>query len=151
MFRGYQSAFRRAVTAALEAEGFAGKAEVSVTLVSKEEIRRLNLEYRGIDKETDVLSFPLWEAGEEMVPVGKWTPLGDVILCPAVIVKQAGEFKTTPRQEFCLMVIHSILHLLGWDHMEEQEKKQMFARQEQILSSLCEGDIKTETERMEVQ
>ena len=139
-FRGYKTALREAVAKTLEAEGFSEKAEVEITLVSRSEICRLNTEFRGVEKETDVLSFPLEE--EEMVD-GAYL-LGDVIVCPAVIFEQARVFGTTYREEFCLMVIHSVLHLLGWDHIEEKEKKKMFAKQESILHSLCGQKIKTE-------
>ena len=140
-FRGYKTAVRKAVCAVLEEEGFQGRAEVSVTLVSPEEIRELNRNWRGVDRPTDVLSFPL---EEEDCLCGNTVCLGDVIVCPAVIEDQAKEFGTTYRQEFCLMVIHSVLHLLGWDHMEENEKKEMFAKQEKILRALDEGEVKTE-------
>lgn len=140
-FRGYKTAVRRAVCAVLEEEGFEGRAEVSVTLVSPEEIRELNRNWRGVDRPTDVLSFPL---DEEDALCGKTVCLGDVIVCPAVIDRQSKEFGTTYRQEFCLMVIHSVLHLLGWDHMEEAEKKEMFEKQEKILCALSEGEVKTE-------
>lgn len=143
-FRGYKTALRRAILAALEAEGFHRSFEVSVTLVTAEEIRRLNREFRDVDRETDVLSFPMLEEDEAEEPVAY---LGDIIICPSVIFRQSKEFGTTYRQEMCLMAIHSALHLLGWDHMEEEEKKQMFALQESILSSLQEGEIKTEQER----
>ncbi|MBQ3075172.1 MAG: rRNA maturation RNase YbeY [Clostridia bacterium] len=140
-FRGYKTAVRRAVDAVLEEEGFEGAAEVSVTLVSPEEIRELNKAWRGVDRPTDVLSFPL---EEEEAFGGRFICLGDVIVCPAVIDSQSRDFGTTYRQEFCLMVIHSVLHLLGWDHMEENEKKQMFEKQEKILRALSEGEVKTE-------
>ncbi len=139
-FRGYKSVLRRAILKTLEEEGFSGKGEISVSLVSGEEIRRLNSQFRDVDRETDVLSFPL----EEEESFGGVTYLGDVIVCPKVIFSQSLSFGTTYRQEFCLMVIHSTLHLLGWDHMEENEKKEMFAKQEQILRSLSEGEVKTE-------
>ena len=140
-FRGYKTVVRRVVDKVLEEEGFEGAAEVSVTLVSTEEIRELNQSWRGVDRPTDVLSFPL---DEEDAFCGKVTCLGDVIVCPAVIDRQSKEFGTTYRQEFCLMVIHSVLHLLGWDHMEENEKKEMFEKQEKILRALDEGEVKTE-------
>lgn len=140
-FRGYKTAVRRAVCAVLEEEGFEGCAEVSVTLVSPDEIQELNKAWRGVDRPTDVLSFPL---DEDEAFGGKVICLGDVIVCPAVIERQAKDFGTTYRQEFCLMVIHSVLHLLGWDHMEENEKKEMFEKQEKILRALDEGEVKTE-------
>ena len=139
-FRGYKTAIRRVVDAVLEEEGFEESAEVSVTLVSPEEIQELNRQWRGVDRPTDVLSFPL----DEEDYAGRYIPLGDVIVCPSVIDRQSAEFGTTYRQEFCLMVIHSVLHLLGWDHMEENEKKEMFEKQEKILRALQEGEVKTE-------
>ena len=140
-FRGYKTVVRCVVDAVLAEEGFEGVAEVSVTLVSPERIQSLNALWRGVDRPTDVLSFPM---DEDEAFDGKYICLGDVIVCPAVIDRQAKDFGTTYRQEFCLMVIHSVLHLLGWDHMEEKEKKQMFEKQEKILRSLSEGEVKTE-------
>lgn len=140
-FRGYKTALRTAIEKTLEWEDFQGRAEVSVTLVSPEEIRRLNSEFRGVDRETDVLSFPLEEDDFDGQNI---TFLGDVIVCPKVIFSQSKDFGTSYRQEFCLMVIHSVLHLLGYDHMEEDEKKEMFDKQEKILFTLSEGEVKTE-------
>jgi probable rRNA maturation factor len=139
-FRGYKTALRRAITKTLEKEGFSRSCEVSVTLVSAEEIHSLNRQYRNVDRETDVLSFPMWEESDP----DSVAYLGDIILCPKVIFSQAASFGTTFRQEMCLMAIHSTLHLLGWDHMEEDEKKEMFALQEEILALLGEGEVKTE-------
>lgn len=139
-FRGYKTALREAVAKTLEEEGFSGKAAVDITLVSAEEIARLNRDFRGVDRKTDVLSFPLEE--EELVDGA--ILLGDVIVCPSVIFEQAKAFGTSYREEFSLMVIHSVLHLLGWDHIEEKEKKKMFAKQEKILFSLCGQKMKTE-------
>lgn len=142
-FRGWKGALKRAIEKTLEDQGFPTRAHVEVSLVSREEIRRLNREFRGVDRETDVLSFPTEEEGFENEPV---VYLGDIILCPAVIFSQAEGYGATYRQEMCLMAIHSTLHLLGWDHMEEAEKEEMFSLQEKIMRSLCEGDVKTETQ-----
>ena len=139
-FRGYKTALRRAIEKTLEKEGFEKRSEISVSLVSADEIHELNRQYRNVDRETDVLSFPMWEEGDPDAVAY----LGDIILCPKVICSQAESFQTTYRQEMCLMAIHSTLHLLGWDHMEEAEKKEMFALQEEILASLGEGEVKTE-------
>ena len=142
-FRGYQSALRRAIEKTLEWEKVSFSAHVEVTLVSSEEICRLNREFRGVDRPTDVLSFPTEEEGFENEPI---VCLGDIILCPAVIAAQAEGYGATYRQEMCLMAIHSTLHLLGWDHMEEKEKEEMFSLQEEIMKSLSEGEVKTETQ-----
>ncbi len=144
-FRGYKSALRRAIEAVLDAQGFDKKAEISVSLVSSEEIRDLNLQYRGVDRPTDVLSFPMFDSD---LPADV-AYLGDIIICPLIIFEQAKQFGTTYRQEMCLMAIHSTLHLLGWDHIKPAEKKTMFALQEKILSQLEGCEIKTEQERKE--
>ncbi|MBQ3866092.1 MAG: rRNA maturation RNase YbeY [Clostridia bacterium] len=144
MPRGYKTLLRRAAAMALEAGGFDRRAEIGVTLVEPEEIRRLNREYRDTDRPTDVLSFPLLEdpfhPGEDDVFRG-CVGLGDVIVCPAVLEEQAADFGVTFREETCRMVIHSVLHLLGRDHVEKKEKEAMFALQEKIL-----GELKKETE-----
>ncbi len=137
-FRGYKSLLRTAIAMTLSRVGFDRKAMVSVTLVSTEEIRRLNREYRGIDRETDVLSFPILE--EEGVEtgdtLGSAVLLGDILIAPRVIAEQASSFDNTYEREFCLMVIHSTLHLLGWDHIDEDEKKEMFQLQEDLLARM---------------
>lgn len=139
-FRGYKTCVREAVSKVLSHEGFEKKAEVSVTLVSSEEIRRLNLEFRGVDRVTDVLSFPLEEEEEILGTV----PLGDVIICPKRIAEQAPLYGVDYPKEFCLMVIHSVLHLLGYDHMDRDEKEEMFALQEAIFFELYGERIRTE-------
>jgi len=145
-FRGYKGLTRRAVDLVLEERGFSYRAEVSVTLVSGEVIRRENKAHRGVDRETDVLSFPLLENGtpEAEDLIGGRVMLGDVLVCPKVIAAQAEGYGTSFRQEYALMILHSVLHLLGMDHMEEEEKKEMFALQELLLSRLGEGSVKTE-------
>ena len=139
LFRGYKTLLRSVIGETLAFETFPYKSEVSVTLVSREEIARLNGEYRKKPVPTDVLSFPLNEdlsdPGEEAFD-GAYLTLGDVFVCPEVILAQSAEFGTTFREELSLMVIHSVLHLLGYDHQKAHEKKEMFARQEAVLA-LC--------------
>ena len=145
-FRGYKGLTRRAVDLVLAERGFAHRAEVSVTLVDSDTIRRENAAHRGVDRETDVLSFPLLENGtpEAEDLIGGTVYLGDVLVCPQVIAAQAEKYGTAFRQEYALMILHSVLHLLGMDHMEEEEKKEMFALQELLLARLGEGSVKTE-------
>lgn len=140
-FRGYKSALKEAIEAVLRHEGFDKKAEISVTLVSPEEIRRLNREFRGVDRVTDVLSFPM---DEEEETLGGAVILGDIIVCPKRIAEQAPQYGTDYKKEFCLMVLHSTLHLLGYDHMEENEKEEMFALQEKLFFELYGEKIQTE-------
>lgn len=143
--RGYKSFIRSAVAAALTADGFESRAELGVTLVSSGEIRRLNREQRGVDRPTDVLSFPLvtdpFHPGAEDLYRGCVT-LGDVIVCPEVIRDQARSFGVSFREELARMVIHSVLHLLGRDHAVKREEKEMFALQEKVLSDLMRNDGK---------
>lgn len=109
--------------------------EISLSLVSGEEIRGLNSQFRGIDKETDVLSFPQYDdigdAGEQEI-----IPLGDVVICEDVAHRQAEEYGHSYEREFVYLFVHSILHLLGYDHMEEDEKKEMRAAEEQVMQSI---------------
>ena len=137
--RGYKSVIRRAASLTLSASNFDKRAEIGVTLVSPEEIRRLNLTHRKVDRPTDVLSFPLvtdpFHPSPEDLYRGS-VSLGDVIVCPEVIREQANSFHVSFMEELSRMVIHSVLHLLGWDHAEKDEEKEMFALQEKILSEL---------------
>ena len=139
MPRGFKTLIRRAAALTLASDGFTLPAELGVTLVDADEICRLNREHRFVDRPTDVLSFPLTQdpfhpCGDDMYR-GRVT-LGDVIVCPAVIRDQAKEFGVSFREELSRMVIHSVLHLLGRDHVEEKEEKAMFALQEKILADL---------------
>ena len=119
------------------------RVEVSVTFASENEIRELNREYRGIDKTTDVLSFPQFDMDEEVPEEGPIF-LGDVVICPEICRKQAEEYGHSIAREFTYLFIHSILHLLGYDHMDEDERKEMRLREKEILKTVLgkdEGDI----------
>lgn len=113
----------------------AGRTEISVTFVEGEEIRHLNREYRGVDKVTDVLSFPQFDDLNEIPPVGEIC-LGDVVICRDRAVEQAEEFGHSFEREIIYLFTHSILHLLGYDHMEEEEKKGMRQREEEVMEHL---------------
>ncbi|MBR4799292.1 MAG: rRNA maturation RNase YbeY, partial [Clostridia bacterium] len=95
-------------------------------------IRKLNREHRGIDKATDVLSFPMFEFGTPEVP----TLLGDIVISRDTAYRQAKEYGHSPRREFCFLAAHSALHLLGYDHESETEREEMEAKQEEILNKL---------------
>ena len=131
---------KRAVQRVLTEEEFPYPAQVFISVVDKEEIRRLNRQYRGKDAPTDVLSFPVIEDVDSISDAdrdfsrGGEVLLGDVILCAAVISEQAGEFSHSFEQECVYMTVHSVLHLLGYDHMEEEERKRQFARQDEIFA-----------------
>ena len=112
---------------------------VSITLTNPENIRKLNNEYRNIDKSTDVLSFPMFEKEEidNMVKNAIWDYndiLGDMVISIEQVEKQAVEYGHSFKREICFLAVHGFLHLLGYDHMEKEEEKVMFARQELILN-----------------
>ncbi|MDY3118882.1 MAG: rRNA maturation RNase YbeY [Peptoniphilus sp.] len=110
-----------------------GQVEVSVSFVEPEEIRRLNRDFRGVDKVTDVLSFPMNEA------YGDYRNLGDVIINTQRVEAQAKEFGHSYRREITYLTVHSLLHLVGYDHEEVEEKKAMRAKEEALLAAF-EGE-----------
>lgn len=131
------------ITKTLEAEGCDFSAEVSVTVVDAETIREINREQRNIDSVTDVLSFPMLEFDENGEIVnsdfdmdGENLLLGDIVICAERAKEQAEEFGHSFRREMAFLTVHSMLHLLGYDHMNEQEEQVMFSRQEEILGML---------------
>lgn len=112
---------------------FAKGAELSVTWVGDAEMKRLNRAYRGKNKTTDVLSFPLLE-GRKMPRIPKGPlPLGDVVVSLSQTARQAKERGIPFRSELALLVVHGILHLLGYDHVTLREEKRMFGLQERLL------------------
>lgn len=117
----------------LKTEGLGDNYEVSITFVDREEIQRLNKEFRNIDRQTDVLSFPL---DDDMNLPGEDIMLGDIVICMDVAKDQAREFGHSLRREIMYLTCHSTLHLLGYDHMEEDEKRKMRAREKEIMRNL---------------
>ena len=125
------------------------EAEVNIVITDLEGIREYNRSYRGIDKETDVLSFPAVDCDkpsdfaivEQEVscyvnPDTQELMLGDILLCADRVKSQAEEYGHSELREFAFLLAHSMLHLLGYDHMEREEEKVMFARQEEILGEI---------------
>ena len=112
------------------------RCEISVTFVDMEEIHELNKEYRDVDRPTDVLSFPQFYDLEEEIPEVGEICLGDVVICRDKAAEQAKEFGHSFEREIIYLFVHSVLHLLGYDHMEEDEKACMRAREEQIMEHL---------------
>ncbi|MDN3426852.1 rRNA maturation RNase YbeY [Microbacterium sp. APC 3898] len=116
-----------------------GESEVSVTFVTNEMIRDINREYRGKDQPTDVISFAMEELGEgETAIIGSPEPrmLGDIIISLDRTKEQAADYGHSFERELGFLAIHGFLHLLGYDHMTEEDEKKMFSRQEEILVSL---------------
>ena len=141
----YRAIIEDVVEAVLSAEKCPYEAEVSVTIVDGPAIRELNRDYREMDSETDVLSFPMVDfsspAAYEACTDDSFNPetgelvLGDIVLNVSRIKSQAAEYGHTQRRELAFLTAHSMLHLLGYDHMEEEERLQMEARQREILDA----------------
>jgi probable rRNA maturation factor len=133
---GLKILLRKAVIAALDYEDFQNECCVSLTFTDNEGIRELNREHRGIDAPTDVLSFPLidFEGGEEPPSDEPITMLGDIVISLERAGEQAEEFGHSYKRETAFLCVHSMLHLLGYDHeRSEEEDRDMRARQTEIM------------------
>jgi len=126
-----QNILDAAVAAALEYEGARGSVAVLVT--DDEGIHRLNRDYRGVDRPTDVLSFPSAE-GENVPADGDF--LGDIAISLERAKEQAAEYGHTLKRELSFLAVHGTLHLLGYDHMDEAARGEMFSIQEKILNKM---------------
>ena len=127
---------RRAIKATLAYENFEAKAEVSVTFTDNEGIHALNLAHRGVDRPTDVLSFPLFD-GEEYDTDGDAVLLGDIVLSLERAGEQALAYRHSFEREVAFLTVHSTLHLLGYDHeTSKEDEEEMFARQDAILTGM---------------
>ena len=144
----YESIIEDVVNASLDYEKCPYEAEVNVILTDNAEIRRINREFRQIDSPTDVLSFPMgdfdvpsdFERMEEQSedyfnPETGELLLGDIVISVAKVEEQAEKYGHSQTRELAFLVAHSMLHLCGYDHMEEQERIAMEMRQEEILST----------------
>ena len=149
----YEELIKDVISAVLESEDCPYEAEVNVTIGDDETIRTINRDFRDIDKETDVLSFPAVEFGapgdfEGMAaefeensfmyfnPDTGELMLGDMILSADRVRKQAEEYGHSRKRELAFLVAHSMFHLLGYDHMEPEEAQVMEKRQEEVLEQM---------------
>ena len=137
---------RTCINVVLKAEGVTAKCEINVLVTDDAGIREINRTSRNIDSATDVLSFPMFELAPGELPAD-WTeyedpdtglvPLGDMCISLERAIAQAKEFGHTTRREVGYLTIHSMLHLLGYDHLDEgPQKRQMRAREEAIASEI---------------
>ena len=144
-----EDCLRQAVTAALDAEGVDVPCVVEVCITGDEEIHQTNLEMRGVDRATDVLSFPMFELTPGEKPRAEWADpdtdkvlLGDMMISLERARAQAEEYGHSLEREICYLAVHSVLHLLGYDHLDEgPQKRRMRAREEEILGRL--GIVRT--------
>lgn len=138
----------KVMNAALDYVGCPYEAEVNLLLTMNEEIHQMNWEFREIDRPTDVLSFPMVEydepadfeyledAFECFNPETGELVLGDIVISKEKVLEQAEEFGHSVEREFAFLIAHSMLHLTGYDHMEEEERAVMEAKQREILENL---------------
>ena len=145
----YEEIIAAVVETALDLEGCPYEAEVSVTLTSGEEVRRLNRDFRGMDQTTDVLSFPMAEyihpadfdfleedASDCFNPETGEFLLGDIVLSVEKIKEQAAAYGHSLKRELAFLTAHSMLHLMGYDHMEKEERQLMEERQRLLMEAL---------------
>jgi len=135
----YKVVIQKAVNAVLEDLDIPKELDVNVLIVSPEEIRQINRETRNIDKVTDVLSFPYFEYQEAGVfDRSQYDPaeeeiLGDIVVCGEKILSQAEEYGHSQKRELAFLIVHSMLHLTGYDHMEKKDAALMEEQQKRIM------------------
>ena len=129
----------------LELEGMDMPCEISVMVIDNKAMRAMNRQYRGIDETTDVLSFPMQHFSapceiildiNDMLPNLEYLQLGDILISAERAASQAEEYGHSIERETAYLTIHSTLHLLGYDHMEETDKKLMREREEVVIEEL---------------
>ena len=142
---GVPAQIEQVINAALDAEQVTLPCEINVLLTNDEGIHQINLDMREVDRATDVLSFPMFdlepgvppEDEDELDPATGLLPLGDMVISLERAEAQAQEFGHSLQRELCYLTVHSVLHLLGYDHMDEGPMKaQMRGREEDILGGL---------------
>lgn len=133
---------RRVCEKVMENEDCDFDAEISLTFTDNEGIRAINAEYRGIDRATDVLSFPMLdfsddEADAEFETDGEMVMLGDIVISTERAAEQAAELNHSLRRELAFLTAHSMLHLLGYDHVDNEEgEREMIEKQDKALGEL---------------
>ena len=131
---------RRVVAGSLHRVGGTGEADLSVVITDAESVWELNRRFRGVEAPTDVLAFGFGEGADHFVAApGSRSYLGDVIVSYSRAVAQAEEQGHAVTQELNLLIVHGLLHLLGYDHADEDGRAEMWARQEEILGGLAAG------------
>ena len=131
----YEQDFTAIIEQAIKTLGIEDDVEVSCVLVDDERIHEINREYRHIDRSTDVISFAM-EDNDQFYVEGMPRTLGDIFISVDHAKKQAEEYGHSLRREMCFLFTHGILHLLGYDHMTDEQEKEMFGLQDKILGAL---------------
>lgn len=129
----WEEKINKVVAICLQEEQIPEEAEVDLLFVDNEAIREMNREYRDKDSATDVLSFPMYEADEEIDDEDEIL-FGDIVISLERAQEQCEEYGHSLEREVMYLLVHGLLHLAGYDHMEEEEKKEMRAREEELLA-----------------
>ena len=131
---GTRMLVRRCCNAVLRLENFEGSAEISVRFVTNDEIHRLNKEFRNVDRSTDVLSFPLGENGEYDINIATGAKmLGDIVISMETAFAQSKEYGHSFEREIAFLTVHSMLHLLGYDHVNGGLEAMRMREKEEIV------------------
>lgn len=125
----------------LREEGVERSCAVSVSVVGARSMRDLNREWRGVDAPTDIISLECERPDDPDLAPGEPCELGQIAMAPEVLAEQATRFGTSAADETRLMAIHSLLHLLGYDHVEEDEARVMEAREDELLALACGREV----------
>lgn len=145
----YKKLAEKVIVAAMDEENFPYEAEINLTLVDNARIQEINEDFRQIDRATDVLSFPMIDyenpgdfsvieaSGDEVVnPDTEEVILGDIVISVDKVLEQAEEYGHSVKREYAFLIVHSMLHLFGYDHMEQEEAALMEQHQKHILDRL---------------
>ncbi|MCD6436199.1 MAG: rRNA maturation RNase YbeY [Clostridiales bacterium] len=127
---------KNAIETVLEIVGIKNEGEVSVTIVDNDRIRFLNKEFRKIDLSTDVLSFPQYDNLIDEFKNIKYLVMGDIVISADKVIEQAKDLGHSNEREFTYLIIHSMYHLLGYDHLNEDDKKIMRAKEKYALEKM---------------
>ena len=131
-----QEELRAACDAVLAHEGVGRPCSVSVSVVGEPRMREINAEWRDVDAATDVISIECERPDDPSLAPGEPCELGDIVIAPDYIARQAAAFGTTPADETRLMLVHGMLHLLGHDHLDDASAEAMEALEEEVLAGL---------------
>ncbi|MFV0504321.1 MAG: rRNA maturation RNase YbeY [Lachnospirales bacterium] len=130
----YLKDIEKIILEVLEMENINKNVEISLTIVCDNEMQTINKEHRGIDKTTDVLSFPMYTSFQ--LDFTNTLPLGDIIISKDKLIEQSIQYNHSQKRELAFLITHSMLHLIGYDHMTNDEEVEMFQKQEKVLNKL---------------
>ncbi|MBR2808831.1 MAG: rRNA maturation RNase YbeY [Erysipelotrichaceae bacterium] len=135
-FKEYYPDIRLYFKETLKTLGLGKNYQIALILVDSRRIQEINRDYRGIDKETDVITFALNDSEDDYEMMEEDVYLGDIFINVDRVYSQAKEYEHSVKREFCFLFVHGLLHSLGYDHMNKKDEKVMFDLQKQILKDL---------------